>query len=43
MVYALLADEIAPGVHALALQTLAPGEPWAKTPPRRGWDPVRSR
>jgi BolA protein len=27
MVYALLADEIAQGVHALALQTLAPGEP----------------
>jgi BolA family transcriptional regulator, general stress-responsive regulator len=26
MVYALLADEIAEGVHALALQTLAPGE-----------------
>jgi BolA family transcriptional regulator, general stress-responsive regulator len=26
MVYALLADEIAQGVHALALQTLAPGE-----------------
>jgi BolA protein len=26
MVYALLADEIAAGVHALALQTLAPGE-----------------
>jgi BolA protein len=26
MVYALLADEIAHGVHALALQTLAPGE-----------------
>jgi BolA protein len=26
MVYALLADEIAGGVHALALQTLAPGE-----------------
>ena len=26
-VYALLADEIAQGVHALALQTLAPGEP----------------
>ncbi|MGA2042220.1 MAG: BolA family protein [Roseiarcus sp.] len=26
MVYALLADEIADGVHALALQTLAPGE-----------------
>jgi len=27
MVYALLADEIAEGVHALALQTRAPGEP----------------
>ena len=27
MVYALLADEIAQGVHALALQTQAPGEP----------------
>jgi BolA family transcriptional regulator, general stress-responsive regulator len=26
MVYALLADEIAEGVHALALQTSAPGE-----------------
>jgi BolA family transcriptional regulator, general stress-responsive regulator len=26
MVYALLADEIAGGVHALALKTLAPGE-----------------
>ena len=26
MVYALLADEIAEGVHALALRTLAPGE-----------------
>ena len=26
MVYALLADEIAAGVHALALQTSAPGE-----------------
>jgi BolA protein len=26
MVYALLADEIAQGVHALALETLAPGE-----------------
>jgi BolA family transcriptional regulator, general stress-responsive regulator len=26
MVYALLADEFAAGVHALALQTLAPGE-----------------
>jgi BolA family transcriptional regulator, general stress-responsive regulator len=26
IVYALLADEIAQGVHALALQTLAPGE-----------------
>lgn len=26
MVYALLAEEIADGVHALALQTLAPGE-----------------
>ncbi|MGD0721970.1 MAG: BolA family protein [Roseiarcus sp.] len=26
IVYALLADEIADGVHALALQTLAPGE-----------------
>ncbi|WP_158816197.1 BolA family transcriptional regulator [Methylocapsa sp. S129] len=26
MVYALLADEIAGGVHALALQTLAPSE-----------------
>lgn len=26
MVYALLADEIAQGVHALALQTQAPGE-----------------
>jgi BolA family transcriptional regulator, general stress-responsive regulator len=26
MVYALLAEEIARGVHALALQTLAPGE-----------------
>jgi BolA protein len=26
MVYALLADEIAQGIHALALQTLAPGE-----------------
>ena len=26
MVYALLADEIAEGVHALALQTRAPGE-----------------
>jgi BolA protein len=26
MVYALLADEIAQGVHALALQTIAPGE-----------------
>ena len=26
MVYALLADEIAGGVHALALQTQAPGE-----------------
>ncbi len=27
MVYALLADEIAQGVHALALQTQAPDEP----------------
>lgn len=27
MVYALLADEIAQGVHALALHTQAPGEP----------------
>ncbi len=27
MVYALLRDEIAQGVHALALQTQAPGEP----------------
>jgi BolA protein len=27
MVYALLADEIAQGVHALALQTRAPDEP----------------
>lgn len=26
MVYALLADEIAQGVHALALETLAPGD-----------------
>jgi BolA protein len=26
MVYALLKDEFAAGVHALALQTLAPGE-----------------
>jgi BolA protein len=26
IVYALLADEFAAGVHALALQTLAPGE-----------------
>lgn len=26
LVYALLADEFAAGVHALALQTLAPGE-----------------
>ncbi|MGA2793891.1 MAG: BolA family protein [Roseiarcus sp.] len=26
MVYALLADEMAQGVHALALQTQAPGE-----------------
>jgi BolA protein len=26
MVYALLKDELAGGVHALALQTLAPGE-----------------
>lgn len=26
MVYALLADEFAAGVHALSLQTLAPGE-----------------
>ncbi len=26
IVYALLADEFADGVHALALQTLAPGE-----------------
>jgi BolA family transcriptional regulator, general stress-responsive regulator len=26
MVYALLKDEFADGVHALALQTLAPGE-----------------
>lgn len=27
MIYALLAEEIAEGVHALALQTSAPGEP----------------
>jgi len=27
MVYALLTEEIADGVHALALQTSAPGEP----------------
>ena len=27
MVYALLKDEIAAGVHALALKTRAPGEP----------------
>ncbi len=33
MVYALLADEIAQGVHALALQTQAPDELSAKANP----------